>query len=100
MSRKAGFTLIELLVVIGIIGILIVALVPLTRGAIVRAKESAVKAQAANIEAALTRFQASHGGYPGVELDVMAPTATTHSATRRSLQAAAAARWMQHPAAW
>jgi len=73
MNRKAGFTLIELLVVIGIIGILIVALVPLTRGAIVRAKESAVKAQAANIEAALTRFQASHGGYPGVELDVMAP---------------------------
>jgi type IV pilus assembly protein PilA len=53
MNRKAGFTLIELLVVIGIIGILIAALVPAARGAQVRAKESAVKTQCANIDAAL-----------------------------------------------
>jgi prepilin-type N-terminal cleavage/methylation domain-containing protein len=73
MNRR-GFTLIELLVVIGIIGILIAALIPAAKGAQNRAKEAAVKTQAANIEAGLANFAQNHGGnYPGVALDVMAP---------------------------
>jgi len=74
--NKRGFTLIELLVVIGIIGILIAALVPAARGAQTKAKEAAVKTQAANIELALNNFAQNHNGnYPGTALDVMAPYA-------------------------
>jgi prepilin-type N-terminal cleavage/methylation domain-containing protein len=73
MNRR-GFTLIELLVVIGIIGILIAALVPAAKGAQTRAKEAAVKTQAANIEAGLANYAQNHGGdYPGIAIDVMAP---------------------------
>ncbi|MDQ3023607.1 MAG: prepilin-type N-terminal cleavage/methylation domain-containing protein [bacterium] len=73
MNRR-GFTLIELLVVIGIIGILIAALIPAAKGAQTRAKEAAVKTQAANIEAGLANFAQNHSGnYPGIALDVMAP---------------------------
>lgn len=75
-SRRTGFTLVEMLVVIGIIGILIVALVPVVKGAQVRGKEAAIKAQCASIEAALASFAQSNGGnYPGAALDVMAPWA-------------------------
>jgi prepilin-type N-terminal cleavage/methylation domain-containing protein len=74
MRNVRGFTLIELLVVIGIIGILIAALVPAARGAQTRAKEAAVKTQAANIEATLAAYAQNHNGnYPGVATDVMAP---------------------------
>ena len=60
--------------VIGIIGILIAALVPAAKGAQTRAKEAAVKTQAANIEQALANYAQNHGGnYPGIALDVMAP---------------------------
>lgn len=73
---RRGFTLIELLVVIGIIGILVAALVPAAQGAQTRAKETQVKAQAANIEAGIASFAAGHNGnYPGVAIDVMAPYA-------------------------
>lgn len=69
-----GFTLIELLVVIGIIGILIVALVPLVRGAQVRAKEQVVRVACATIETGLANYAQNHNGqYPGVAIDVMAP---------------------------
>jgi prepilin-type N-terminal cleavage/methylation domain-containing protein len=73
MNRR-GFTLIELLVVIGIIGILIAALIPAAKGAQTKAKESAVRTQAGNIELALNNFAQNHNGnYPGVAIDVMAP---------------------------
>jgi prepilin-type N-terminal cleavage/methylation domain-containing protein len=69
-----GFTLVELLVVIGIIGILIIALVPIVRGVQVRAKEQVVKVNCANIETGLANYAQNHNGlYPGVALDVMAP---------------------------
>jgi prepilin-type N-terminal cleavage/methylation domain-containing protein len=58
--QRAGFTLVEMLVVIGIIGILIVALVPVVKGAQVRGKEAAIKAQCANIEAALATLSLIH----------------------------------------
>jgi prepilin-type N-terminal cleavage/methylation domain-containing protein len=74
--KRNGFTLIEMLVVIGIIGLLIAALVPVVKGAQVRAKEAAIKAQCANLEAGLAAFAQNHGGnYPGVAVDVMAPWA-------------------------
>lgn len=76
MKVRNGFTLVEMLVVIGIIGILIVALVPMVRNAQVRAKEAAVKTQCASIEAALATYAQNHdGNYPGVAIDVMAPFA-------------------------
>lgn len=69
-----GFTLVELLVVIGIIGILIVALVPLVHGVQIRAKEQVVRVNCANIETALANYAQNHNGlYPGVAIDVMAP---------------------------
>jgi prepilin-type N-terminal cleavage/methylation domain-containing protein len=76
MHSRHGFTLVEMLVVIGIIGILIVAMVPVVKGAQVRAKEVAVKTSCANIETALANYAQSHGGnYPGVAIDVMSPFA-------------------------
>jgi prepilin-type N-terminal cleavage/methylation domain-containing protein len=76
MKVRSGFTLVEMLVVIGIIGILIVALVPMVRSAQERAKEAAVKTQCASIETALATYAQNHGGnYPGVAIDVMAPFA-------------------------
>jgi len=74
MRINKGFTLVELLVVITIIGILIVALVPVVKGVQARAKEAAVKTHCASIEASLANYAQSHNGnYPGVALDVMAP---------------------------
>lgn len=76
MQSNRGFTLVEMLVVITIIGILIVALVPLVRNAQIRAKEAAVKTQCASIEASLATYAQNHNGnFPAVAIDVMAPFA-------------------------
>lgn len=76
MQTRSGFTLVEMLVVIGIIGILIVALVPLVKNAQIRAKEAAVRAHCASIESSLATYAQNHNGnYPGVAIDVMAPFA-------------------------
>lgn len=76
MHNRRGFTLVEMLVVIGIIGILIVALVPAVQNAQERAKEAAISTNCANIEASLANYAQNHGGnYPGTAIDVMAPWA-------------------------
>lgn len=73
MRRRRGFTLVEMLVVIGIIGLLVVTLVPLVKGAQVKAKEAAIKAQMSGIETGLANYaQNNNGNYPGVALDPMA----------------------------
>ncbi|MCB1221270.1 MAG: type II secretion system protein [Planctomycetales bacterium] len=73
MRSRRGFTLVEMLVVIGIIGLLVVTLVPLVKGAQVKAKEAAIKAQMSGIETGLANYAQNHNGnYPGVALDAMA----------------------------
>lgn len=73
MRRDRGFTLVEMLVVVLIIGLLVVTLVPLVKGAQVKAKEAAIKAQMSGIETGLANYAQNHNGnYPGVALDAMA----------------------------
>lgn len=73
MQSRRGFTLVEMLVVIGIIGLLVVTLVPLVKGAQIKAKEAKVKAQMSGIETGLANYAQNHNGnYPGVALDPMA----------------------------
>ncbi len=73
MRSRRGFTLVEMLVVIGIIGLLVVTLVPLVKGAQVKAKEAAIKAQMSGVETGLANYAQNHNGnYPGVALDAMA----------------------------
>lgn len=71
-----GFTLIELLVVIGIIGVLVVVMVPLVGAAIAKAKDGAVAAQVAGLETAIAGYaQAHEGRFPGCAVDIKAPYA-------------------------
>ena len=73
MRSRRGFTLVEMLVVIGIIGLLVVTLVPLVKGAQIKAKEAKIKAQMSGIETGLANYAQNHNGnYPGVALDYMA----------------------------
>jgi len=73
MRNRRGFTLVEMLVVIGIIGLLVVTLVPLVKGAQIKAKEAKIKAQMSGIETGLANYAQNHNGnYPGVALDPMA----------------------------
>ncbi len=70
-APRGGFTLVELLVVLTIIGILVVALVPQVKNAMVRAKESVVARSTADLNGGIASFAANHNGnYPGVMQDV------------------------------
>jgi len=64
MKKRNGFTMIELLVVIGIIGILVVFLVPSLLGARDRAKEAAVKAVMHSVQLAVESYQLENETYP------------------------------------
>lgn len=61
---RKGFTLIEILVVIGIIGLLMVFLVPNLLGARDRAKDAAVKAVMHSTQLAVESYQMENGVYP------------------------------------
>ncbi len=61
---KKGFTLIEILVVIGIIGLLMVFLVPNLLGAQDRAKEAAVKAVMHSVQLAVEAYNMENSTYP------------------------------------
>ena len=62
--KKNGFTLIELLVVIGIIGLLIVFLVPNIMGAQDRGKEAAVKSVMHSVQLAIEAYNMENESYP------------------------------------
>ncbi len=72
MNRK-GFTLIELLVVMGIIGLLVIFLVPNLFGARDRAKETAVKAVMHSVQVAVEAYEMENQIYP---LETGAPLAS------------------------
>jgi len=61
---KKGFTLVEILVVIGIIGLLIVFLVPSLLGARDRAKEAGVKAVMHSVQLAVEAYNMENDSYP------------------------------------
>lgn len=74
IKNRTGFTLVEMLVVVGIIAILITIMVPMVKGARIKALDAVVQANCASIEASLSNYAATHSGsYPGVAIDVMAP---------------------------
>jgi type II secretion system protein G len=64
ITLKKGFTLVEILVVIGIIGLLLVFLVPNLLGARDRAKETAVKGVMHSIQLAIEAYQMENEVYP------------------------------------
>ncbi len=62
--KNKGFTLVEVLVVIGIIGLLMVFLVPNLLGSQDRAKEAAVKAVMHSVQLAVEAYNMENGTYP------------------------------------
>jgi general secretion pathway protein G len=77
MARDSAFTLIEIMVVVVILGILAATIIPQFMGTTHDAKVSAAKANIAEIEAALERFNVHLDRYPttdeGLKLLVEAP---------------------------
>ena len=63
-NMKKAFTLVEMLIVVIIIGILMGALLPKLRGAQERARDTARKANLANVGSALMTYVSNEGTYP------------------------------------
>lgn len=61
-TRRAAFTLVELLVVITIIGLLAAITVPVIRGALVRARDTAMRMEIENIERGVNAYATKYNG--------------------------------------
>ena len=61
---RLGFTLVELLIVITVIGILVGLLLPAINGAMISARELAVRTEMVQIEQAVESFKTEYGFYP------------------------------------
>jgi general secretion pathway protein G len=79
LQRRQAFTLIEIMVVVVILGILAATIIPQFVGTTQEAKVSTAKANVAELESALERFQLHMDRYPageeGLNALVEAPTA-------------------------
>lgn len=64
MKKKNGFTLVEILVVLGIIGLLMVFLIPNVFMSKDRAKETAVKAVMHSVQLAIEAYNMENETYP------------------------------------
>jgi general secretion pathway protein G len=77
-KRRGGFTLLEMMVVVIIIGVLAATIIPQFMGTKDDAKVSAAKADVAQLESALERFNLHMDRYPttdeGLKVLVEAPT--------------------------
>jgi general secretion pathway protein G len=78
LKRSAGFTLLEIMVVVIIIGVLAATIIPQFMGTTHDAKVSAAKADVAQLENALERFNLHMDRYPtmdeGLKVLVESPT--------------------------
>jgi general secretion pathway protein G len=63
-NRKGGFTLVEIMVVVIVIGILAATIIPKFMGATHDAKVATAKANIADLEAALERYNVHMDSYP------------------------------------
>ncbi|MGA3267479.1 MAG: type II secretion system major pseudopilin GspG [Verrucomicrobiota bacterium] len=66
-KKSGGFTLLELMVVMIVIGILAAAIIPQFIGTTEDAKVSAAKAQVAELDSAIERFNVQMDRYPTLE---------------------------------
>ncbi|MBI5779830.1 MAG: prepilin-type N-terminal cleavage/methylation domain-containing protein [Planctomycetes bacterium] len=73
VQRCAGFTLIEILVVMSIILVLAVMIVPGLAGSRYMAKKAAARTEIANLETALSMYEADFGAYPEDDDDSSKP---------------------------